>query len=161
LENQSSGAHLSACFSHRGQAHASGFLLQLERMSSAAHLKPPLLPPYPIRSEATVAIISSSLLRSLPSPESGPPLKQVVRMALPPLPSSSNRLVVLAPGHAPIERLTAAQTEHVAPELLSSPGRLTVYITERSPPSRVGWASLRRRAPSSTPELRRAVTFYL
>jgi hypothetical protein len=49
------------------------------------------------------------------------------------LPSSSNRLVVLALGRAPIERLTVARTEHVAPELLSSPDRLTIRITERSP----------------------------
>jgi hypothetical protein len=111
-----------------------GFLLQLEHMSSAARLKLPPLPPYPIWSEATVALISSSLLRSLPSPESGPPLKQAIRMAPPPLPSSSNRLIVLAPGRAPIERLTAARTEHVAPELLSGPGRLTVCITKQSSP---------------------------
>jgi hypothetical protein len=133
LENLPSGAHLSACFSHRARAHAPGFLLQLECMPSVACLKPPPLPPYPIWSEATVALISSSLLRSLPSPESSPPLKQAICMASPPLPSSSNRLVVLAPGRAPIERLTVARTEHVAPELLSSPDRLTICITERSP----------------------------
>jgi hypothetical protein len=84
-------------------------------MPSAARLKPPPLPPYPIWTEATIALISSSLLRSLPSPESGPPLKQDVRMTPPPLPSSSNRLVVLMPDRAPIECLTAARTEHVAP----------------------------------------------
>jgi hypothetical protein len=87
----------------------------LEHKLCAARLKPPLLPPYPIWSEATVALISSSLLRSLPSPESGPPPKQAIRMVPPPLLSSSNRLVVLVPGRAPIERLTAARTEHVAP----------------------------------------------
>jgi hypothetical protein len=134
LENLPSGAHLSACFSHPGRAHAPGFLLQLERMPSATRLKPPPLPPYPIWSKATVALISSSLLRSLPSPESGPPLKQAIRMALPPLSSSSNWLIVLAASQAPIERLTTARTEHVAPELLSGPGRLTICITERSPP---------------------------
>jgi hypothetical protein len=104
-------------------------------MPSVVRLKLPPLPPYPIWSEATVTHICSSLLRSLLSPESGPPLKQAIRMVPPPLPSSSNRLVVLAPGRAPIERLTAAQTEHVAPELLSSPGRLTIHITERSLPT--------------------------
>jgi hypothetical protein len=132
LENLPSGAHLSACCSHHARAHAPGFLLQLERMPSTARLKPPPLPPYPIWSEATVALISSSLLRSLPSPESSPPLKQAIRMAPPPLLSSSNRLVVLAPGRAPVGRLTAARTEHAAPELLSSPGLLTIHITERS-----------------------------
>jgi hypothetical protein len=136
LKNLPSGAHLSACFSHRARAHAPGFLLQLERMPSAAHLKPPPLPPYPIWFEATVALISSSLLRSLPSPESGPPLKQAICMAPPPLPSSSNRLVVLTLGRAPIERRTAARTEHIAPELLSGPGRLTVRFTKRSPQCR-------------------------
>jgi hypothetical protein len=50
------------------------------------------------------------------------------------LPSSSNRLVILTPGQAPIGRLTAARIEHVASELLSSPSRLTVCITEQSPP---------------------------
>jgi hypothetical protein len=135
LENLPSWAHMSACFSHHARAHAPGFLLQLEHMPSAARLKLPPLPPYPIWSKATVALISSSLLRSLPSPESGPPLKQAICMVPPPLPSSSNRLIVLAPGRAPIERLTAAQIEHVAPELLSSPGCLTVRITERSPPT--------------------------
>jgi hypothetical protein len=43
------------------------------------------------------------------------------------------------------------------PELLSRPSRLTVRITEQSPPSRAGRESPRRHAPSSTPELRRAV----
>jgi hypothetical protein len=133
LENLPSGAHLLACFSHRAQAHALGFLLQLECMPSVAHLKSPPLPPYPIWSEATVALISSSLLWSLPSPESGPPLKQAICIPPLPLPSSSNRLVVLVPGRAPIERLTAARTKHVAPELLSGLGRLAVNITERSP----------------------------
>jgi hypothetical protein len=74
----------------------------------------------------------------------------------PPLPSSSNRLIVLALGQAPIERLTAARTEHVAPELLPSLGCLTVYITERSSLSRAGQSLPRCRAPSSTPEPRRA-----
>jgi hypothetical protein len=134
LETLPSGAHLLACFSHHARAQAPGFLLQLERMPSAARLKPPPLPPYPIWSEATVALISSSLRRSLPSPEPGPPLKQAIRMALPPLPSSSNRLIVLVLGQAPIGRLTATRTEHVAPDLLSSPDRLTVRITEWSPP---------------------------
>jgi hypothetical protein len=115
LENLPSGGHLSAFFSHCARAHAPGILLQLGCMTSAARLKPPLLPPYPIWSEATIALISSSLLRSLPSPEFGPPLKQAVRMAPPPLPSSSNRLVDLTPDRAPIERLIAARTEHVAP----------------------------------------------
>jgi hypothetical protein len=121
LENLPSWAHMSACFSHHARAHAPGFLLQLERMPSAARLKLPPLPPYPIWSKATVALISSSLLRSLPSPESSPPLKQAIRMVPPPLPSSSNRLVVLAPGRAPIERLTAAQTEHVAQSCCRAP----------------------------------------
>jgi hypothetical protein len=134
LENLPSGAHLLACFSHHARAHAPGFLLQLEHMPSTARLKPPPLPPYPIWSKATVALISSSLPRSLPSPESGPPLKQAIRMVLPHLPSSSNRLIVLVLRRAPIGRLTAARIEHVAPELLSSPGRLTVRITEQSPP---------------------------
>jgi hypothetical protein len=152
LENLPSGAHLSACFSHRVGAHVPGFLLQLERMPSAAHLKPPPLPPYPIWSEATVALISSSLLWSLPSPESGPPLKQAICMAPPPLPSSSNRLIVLASGRAPIERLTAARTEHVAPELLSGPGRLTVRIIERSPPMSPTDELLRHRRRPRHPE---------
>jgi hypothetical protein len=121
LENLPSGAHLLACFSHRAQAHATRFLLQLEDMPSAAHLKPQPLPPYRIWSEATVALISSSLLQSLPSPESGPPLKQVVHMVLPPLSSSSNRLIALASIRAPIERLTTARTEHVAPRAAIEP----------------------------------------
>jgi hypothetical protein len=54
LENLPSGAHPSACFSHRARAHAPGFLLQLEHMLSSVSLKPPPLPPYPIRPEATV-----------------------------------------------------------------------------------------------------------
>jgi hypothetical protein len=133
LENLPSGAHLSTCFSHHARAHVPGFLLQLERMPSAARLKPPPLPPYPIWSEATIALISSSLPRSLPSLESDPPLKQAICMAPPPcrrvpIGSSSSRRAKLQSG------LTAARTEHVAPELLSSPGRLTVCITERSPP---------------------------
>jgi hypothetical protein len=121
LEKMPSGAPLSACFSHCARAHTPGFLLQLEHMPSAARLKPPPLPPYPIRSEATVALISSSLLRCLPSPESGPPLKQAIRMVPPPLPSSSNQLVILVPGRAPIEHLTVARTEHVAPTAVVEP----------------------------------------
>jgi hypothetical protein len=152
LENLPNGAHLSACFSHDARAHAPEFLIQLERMPSAACLKPPPLPPYPIWSEATVALISSSLPRSLPSPESGPPLKQAIRMAPPPLPPSSNRLVVLTPGRAPIGRLTATRTEHVAPEQLSSPGRLTVHITERSPPMPPTDELLRHRRRPRHPE---------
>jgi hypothetical protein len=54
LKNLLSGAHLKACFSHYARAHAPGFLLQLERVPSAARLKPPPLPPYPIWSEAKV-----------------------------------------------------------------------------------------------------------
>jgi hypothetical protein len=152
LENLPSGAHLSVCFSHRARAHVPGFLLRLERMLSAVRLKPPPLPPYPIWSEATVALFSSSLLQSLPLPESGPPLKQAIRMALPPLPSSSNRLVGLAPGRGPIERLSASRTEHVAPELLSSPGHLTVRITERSPLMLMTDVLLRHRRRPHHPE---------
>jgi hypothetical protein len=93
----------------------------LEHMPSVARLKPPLLPPYLIRSEATITLISSSLLRSLPSPESGPPLKQAVHMAPPQLLSSSNQLIILTLGQAPIERMTAARTEHVAPRAAAEP----------------------------------------
>jgi hypothetical protein len=66
-------------------------------------------------------LVSSSLLRSLPSSESGPPLKQAARIAPPPLPLSSNQLVVLAPSQALIERLIAARTEHVAPRATAEP----------------------------------------
>jgi hypothetical protein len=121
-------------------------------MPSAARLKSPPLPPYPIWSEATVALISSSLPRSLPSPESSPPLKQAICMALPLLPSSSNRLIVLARGRAPIGRLTAVRTKHVALELLSSPGRLTVCIIERSPPMPPTDELLRHRRHPRHPE---------
>jgi hypothetical protein len=93
---------------------------------------------------------------SLPSSESGPPLKQAARIVPPPLPLSSNQLVVLTPSQALIERLIAARTEHVAPELLPSPNRLTVRIIERSPSSHAGRSSPCRRTPSSTPEPRRA-----
>jgi hypothetical protein len=124
----------------------------LEHKPSAARLKPPLLPPYPIWSEATIALISISLLRSLSSPESGPPLKQAIRMVPPPLLSSSNWLVVLTPGRAPIECLTAARTEHVAPELLSGPSRLTVRITERSPPMQLTDELLRHQRRPRHPE---------
>jgi hypothetical protein len=68
------------------------------------------------------------------------------------LPSSSNRLVVLAPGRAPIGRLTAARSEHVAPELLSSLGRLTVRITERSLPMPPTDQLLRHRRRPRHPE---------
>jgi hypothetical protein len=95
---------------------------QAQRTSSRHHFLPTLSGPKP-RSPSSLPHCSGASPRQSPA----------IRIPPLPLPSSSNRLIVLVPGRAPIERLTAARTKHVAPELLLGLGRLAVHITERSP----------------------------
>jgi hypothetical protein len=90
-------------------------------MPSAARLKPPPLPPYPIRSKATMApclflIAPEPPLTRVRSSTEASRLHCAASIAI-----SSNRLIVLALGQAPIERLTAARTEHVAPRAAAEP----------------------------------------